>query len=65
MNGSNWTGRTARNLSDAFGPHTSEQISDEQEPKWYDQPASLLIVAAIATLACWALVVSVFTFFKP
>lgn len=52
---SSWTGRTARSLSDAFGPHTSAQIDDDGE-HWHDEPMALLIAAAVAVLACWAFV---------
>ena len=61
MNGSNWTGRTARTLSQAFGPHTSERISDERH--WTDEPASLLLAAAVMVLACWAVVSALFILF--
>ena len=59
MNGSNWTGRTARSLSEAFGPHTDDRI-DDQAPSWRDEPASLLIAAAVMVLACWAVVATLF-----
>ena len=61
MNGSNWTGRTARSLSEAFGPHTDERIG---EPAWHDEPAALLLVAAITVLACWAVVSALFVFWS-
>ena len=64
MNGSNWTGRTARSLSEAFGPHTLDRIDPERPPQWHDQPAALLIVAAIMVLACWAVVSGLFIFWS-
>lgn len=60
MNGSNWTGRTARSLSEAFGPHTDERI--DSAAGWHDEPAALLLVAAITVLACWAIVSALFIF---
>ena len=62
MNGSNWTVRTARSLSEAFGPHTDDRIDSEQEPKWHDQPAALLLAAAMMVLTCWAVVSALFIF---
>ena len=59
MNNSNWTGRTARTLYDAFGPHTNTEI-DEDGPKWHDEPLALLIAAVVAVLACWAVVSALF-----
>lgn len=56
---SNWTGRTARTLYDAFGPHTSLQI-DEGGPRWHDEPLALLIAAVAAVLGCWAFVSAMF-----
>ena len=58
MNTSNWTGRTHRTLYDAFGPHTSERI--DEPPHWSDEPASLLIAAAVVVLSCWAVVATLF-----
>ena len=59
MNGSNWTGRTARTLYQAFGPHTDDRI-DDQNPQWHDEPISLLIAAAVMVLSCWAIAVTLF-----
>lgn len=64
MNGSNWTGRTARSLSDAFGPHTAERI-DEDSPQWHDEPIALLIAAAVMVLLCWAIAVTLFIWSAP
>lgn len=58
MNGSNWTGRTARSLSEAFGPHTTERISEKHS--WHDDPLALLIAAVVLVLACWAVVATLF-----
>ena len=55
---SNWTGRTARTLSEAFGPHADTQIDDS--PRWHDEPLSLLVAAAVMVLACWAVVATLF-----
>ena len=59
MNGSNWTGRTARTLYDAFGPYTSAEIEDTG-PHWHDEPLALLAAAVVAVLSCWAVVASLF-----
>ena len=56
---SNWTGRTARTLHDAFGPHTSVQI-DEDGPQWHDEPLALIIASVAAVLGCWAFVSAMF-----
>ena len=58
MNGSNWTGRTARTLIEAFGPYADDQI--DSAPHWTDEPLSLLIAAVVAVLACWAVVSALF-----
>lgn len=58
MNGSNWTGRTARTLSEAFGPYADEQIDDGKH--WHDDPLALLLAAVVAVLACWAVVATLF-----
>lgn len=60
MNGSNWTGRTARTLYQAFGPHTAERIDDERAPQWHDEPIALLIAAVVMVLSCWAIAVTLF-----
>lgn len=59
MNGSNWTGRTARSLSDAFGPHSYEAI-ENAEPEWYDKPAALILAASAAVFVCWGVVLIAF-----
>jgi hypothetical protein len=59
MNRSNCTGRTARTLHEAFGPHTSAEI-DDTGPHWHDEPLALLIAAAVTVLACWAIVSALF-----
>lgn len=59
MNGSNWTGRTARTLHDAFGPYSSTEI-DDAAPHWSDEPIALLIAAVVAVLGCWAVVSALF-----
>lgn len=59
MNSSNWTGRTARTMRDAFGPYTAEQIDDDG-PQWHDDPLNLLIAAMAAFLGCWAVVSALF-----
>ena len=56
---SNWTGKTARTLHEAFGPHTETQI-DDAGPRWHDDPLSLLVAAAVMVLACWAVVSALF-----
>lgn len=63
MNGSNWTGRTARSLSEAFGPHTAERI--DETPQWHDEPIALLIAAAVMVLSCWAIAVTLFIWSAP
>lgn len=63
MNGSNWTGKVHRTLQSAFGPHTDERI--DSAPAWHDEPAALLLVAAITVLACWAVVSALFVFCAP
>lgn len=60
---SNWTGRTARTLFEAFGPHTSERI--EPDPGWTEEPGPLLIAAALAVVACWLLVWALFEVVTP
>ena len=62
MSRSNWTGRTARSLSEAFGPHTAERI--DEGPHWSDEPLSLLIASVVTVLTCWAVVVALFTFWS-
>jgi hypothetical protein len=59
MSASNWTGRTARTLYDAFGPHTSTDI-DEAGTKWHAKPLLLLAAASGAVLACWAVAAALF-----
>ena len=63
MNGSNWTGRTARTLSEAFGPHTDDRIEDRSQ--WHDEPIALLIAAAVMVLSCWAIAVTLFIWSAP
>jgi hypothetical protein len=54
MNGSNWTGKTARTLSEAFGPYADAQI--DSAPHWSDSPLNLLAAAVVAVLVCGAVV---------
>ena len=62
MNGSNWTGRTARTLGEAFGEDANKHIT---EPQWHDQPIALLIAAAVMVLSCWAIAVTLFIWSAP
>ena len=46
---SNWTGRTHRSLTSAFGPHTSQHIEPEAQP--YRAADAVIAVIAVAVLA--------------
>lgn len=51
---SNWTGRTPRDLTSAFGPYTSRDIYTEHTPMHKDDKivlAACYIVIAIGVLA--------------
>lgn len=46
---SNYTGRIARTIEQAFGPYTSKDFDDDIGPTW--QEWALVIVSALFTLA--------------
>jgi hypothetical protein len=45
---SNWTGRSARSMADAFGPHTDNRITEASEPM---HPTDRIVVIACALAA--------------
>lgn len=46
---SNWTGRSARSMADAFGPYTDNRISEPEEPM---HPTDRIVIWASAIAAC-------------
>lgn len=53
MNNSNFTGRTSRTMTEAFGAHCSETISTQHEPMKRDEKLFCVVVGGIglATIA--------------
>lgn len=51
---SNWTGRTHRNLTSAFGPHTSRHI-DTEHPRLHRDDKIVLTACAICTAVIFGL----------
>jgi hypothetical protein len=47
MNQSNWTGRTSRTMTEAFGAHCSESISVQHEPMKRAEKLFCWVVAVI------------------
>lgn len=53
MSISNWSGRTHRTMSSAFGPYTSHRITAQREPVAFSEKAAgvLLAISGAAVLA--------------
>lgn len=53
MSISNWSGRTHRTMSSAFGPYTSQRITAQREPVSLSEKAAgvLLAIAGASVLA--------------
>ena len=47
MNNSNWSGRTSRTLTEAFGAHCRQSISTKYEPMKTSEKLFCCIVAAV------------------
>lgn len=58
MSISNWSGRTHRTMSSAFGPYTSHHITAQREPVTLSDKVAgvLLVVAGAAVLAVFLFV---------
>ena len=52
---SHWTGRSARSMSDAFGPYTDNRISEPEEPM-HPHDKIVVIASVIAALVLFGLI---------